>query len=131
MDRERGARRRAYVEAAHQRLGAVVAGAHAHALTAEDLADVVWVGALDRERRERAAVGRIARAMQREARNLEQPIQQLRGQRLLVRVDRLDPDLLDEVNGRTEPDRLGDRRRAGLEFAGQGRPTSMCRRRPA
>jgi len=46
---ERGARRRAEVEAAHQRLGAVVTGAHADAVAAEDLADVVGMGALERE----------------------------------------------------------------------------------
>ena len=36
-------------EAAHQRLRAVVAGAHADALAAEDLGDVVRVDAVERE----------------------------------------------------------------------------------
>ena len=51
---ERGPRRRRRPEAAHQRLGAVVAGAHAHVLAAEDLRDVVRVGR-PRARRRRAA----------------------------------------------------------------------------
>ena len=46
-------------EPAHQRLGAVVAGAHADALAAEDLADVVRVRALEHERDQRAAVGGV------------------------------------------------------------------------
>ena len=45
-------------------------------------------------------------------------LQQLSGQRQLVRTDRVDPDLLDEVDRRTEADRLGDLRGPGLELAG-------------
>ena len=53
---ERRARGRRHAEAAHQRLGAVVAGAHAHALAAEDLGHVVRVDAVEREGDERAAL---------------------------------------------------------------------------
>ena len=68
VDGEGRARGGGDAEAAHQRLRAVVAGAHADALAAEDLADVVRVGALERERDQRAAVGGVGRPVQREAR---------------------------------------------------------------
>jgi MFS family permease len=53
---ERGTRRRRYAQLAHQRLRAVVARADADALATEDLADVVRVHSVERERDERAAV---------------------------------------------------------------------------
>ena len=60
---ERRARRRRDAEALHQHLRAVVAGAHADALAAEDLGDVVRVDAVERERdrRCRGARGRTGR----------------------------------------------------------------------
>ena len=58
---ERGPRGRRHAEAAHQRLGAVVAGAHADAVLVEDLGDVVGVdvaeGERDRRRRGRRGSG--------------------------------------------------------------------------
>ena len=48
---------------AHQRLRAVMPGSHADPLTSEDLADVVGMRAVERERDERAAVGRSQRAV--------------------------------------------------------------------
>jgi MFS family permease len=60
---ERRARRRRYAELSHQRLRAVVAGADTDALATEDLPDVVGMGALERERHERAPVRRGKRAM--------------------------------------------------------------------
>ena len=55
VDVERGARRGAHAEHAHQRLRAVVAGAHAHGLAVAQLGDVVRVHPLDRERHDAAA----------------------------------------------------------------------------
>jgi MFS family permease len=57
VHRKRRSRGRRYAELAHQRLRAVVPGADADSLATEDLADVVRVGTLERERHERAAVG--------------------------------------------------------------------------
>src|SRR4051794_38475190 len=60
---ERCARRRGDAEPAHQRLRAVVTGADAHAGAPEDLADVVRVRAVKRERDERPSLGRFKRAV--------------------------------------------------------------------
>jgi MFS family permease len=57
-------------EPAHQRLGAVMTGANAHALAAEDLADVVRVRPGERERDQRTTVGGRRRAVDRHAGNL-------------------------------------------------------------
>ena len=56
-------------EAAHQRLRAVVAGADADALAAEDLGDVVRVDALEGERDEAAAVLELGGAVERQPRD--------------------------------------------------------------
>ena len=53
-------------EHAHQRLGAVVAGPHAHGLLVDDLRDVVGVDAVEEERDGAAADGRCRRAVDRE-----------------------------------------------------------------
>jgi MFS family permease len=58
VHREGRPRGRAYAQLAHQRLRAVMPGSHADPLTPEDLADVVGMRAVERERDERAAVGR-------------------------------------------------------------------------
>ena len=50
---------------------------------------------------------------------------------MLVRLDRLEPDRLEVVDRRAEPDRLGHRRRARLELRAAARPRSSARRRPA
>src|SRR6185312_11418592 len=63
VHREGRSRRRAYAQLAHQRLRAVMPGSHADSLTSEDLADVVRMRAVERERDERAAVGRSQRAV--------------------------------------------------------------------
>ncbi len=56
MDGERRARGGGHTKLAHQRLGAVVPGAHADSLAPEDLPDVVRMGAVERERHERPSV---------------------------------------------------------------------------
>jgi MFS family permease len=63
VHREGRSRRRAYAQLAHQRLRAVMPGSHADPLASEDLADVVRVRAVERERDERAAVRRSQRAV--------------------------------------------------------------------
>ena len=75
VDGERRARRRGDAEAPHQRLRAVVAGADADALAAEDLGHVVRVHAVERERDERAALVGVRRAVDR------QPVDLARGAR--------------------------------------------------
>jgi MFS family permease len=67
---ERRARRRGDAEPAHQRLRAMVTGADTHPGASEDLADVVRVGAIKRERDQRAALGRLRRAVNRKSRHL-------------------------------------------------------------
>jgi MFS family permease len=65
VHRERCAGRGRDSQLSHQRLRAVVPGADAHAGPAEDLADVVRVGPLERERHQRAALRRVERAVDR------------------------------------------------------------------
>jgi MFS family permease len=60
---ERRPRRRRYTQLAHQRLRAVMAGSDADADAPEDLADVVRMRALERERDERAPIRRRKRAV--------------------------------------------------------------------
>lgn len=67
---ERRPRRRRYAELAHQRLRAVVPGAHADPVAPEDLPNVVRVRALERERDQRPSVGRVERAVDRQSGNL-------------------------------------------------------------
>jgi MFS family permease len=61
---ERRARRRRYAELAHQRLRAMMPGPDADADAPQDLADVVRVRAVERERDERATVRRRQRAVE-------------------------------------------------------------------
>jgi MFS family permease len=60
---ERGSRRRRYAELAHQRLRAMMPGPDADAESPQDLADVVRVRAVERERDERASIRRRQRTM--------------------------------------------------------------------
>ena len=55
----------AHAEHAHQRLGAVVAGPHAHAVLVEHLGDVVGVDVAEGERQHAAPLGRLGRAVDR------------------------------------------------------------------
>ena len=58
VDVERGPGGGADAEHPHERLGAVVAGAHAHAVLVEHLGDVVRVDVVEGEREHAAALGR-------------------------------------------------------------------------
>src|SRR6266513_2915557 len=60
VDVKRRARGGRHVEAAHERLRAVMAGAHAHAVTIEDGRDIMRVHARERERHDAAARGEVA-----------------------------------------------------------------------
>ncbi len=67
---ERRSRRRRYAELAHQRLRAVMPGAHADPVAPEDLPDIVRMSAIEREGDERAALRRRSRSVQRQTRHL-------------------------------------------------------------
>ncbi len=107
-------------EAAHQRLRAVVAGADADALAAEDLADVVGVHAVEHERDQPATVAGVGRSVDRQPRDLGQsaPARRRDSDCSWARIWSI-PSACDPVDGRAEPDRLGDLRGAGLELPGQ------------
>lgn len=77
VHRKRGPRRRRDPQLAHQRLRAVVTRPHAHAGASEDLADVVRMSAVDGERHERPALGRVARAVHRDPGGLREPGERL------------------------------------------------------
>jgi hypothetical protein len=70
VDRKRRSRRRGDTEPAHQRLRAMVPGANAHTRPAENLANVVRMRAGERERDERAPLGRVERPVDRQLRDL-------------------------------------------------------------
>src|SRR5687767_10538302 len=63
VDVEAGTGRGGRTEQAHQRLGAVVAGADAHVALVEDLADVVGVEVAEREAHDATAVRHVGRAV--------------------------------------------------------------------
>src|SRR5579862_2038451 len=58
VHRERGPRRGRRAQPSHEGLCAMVAGPHTNAQRAQDLADVVRMGAVQREGDKRAAIGR-------------------------------------------------------------------------
>jgi len=63
VHRERSTRRRRHAELAHQRLRAVMPGADAQAPPTEDLPDVVRMRTVQRERDQRAPIGRRKRSL--------------------------------------------------------------------
>jgi MFS family permease len=70
VHRERRPRRRRYAQLAHQRLRAVMPGADAHPLPPEDLANVVRMSPVERERDQRAAVAGAERPVHHQTRDL-------------------------------------------------------------
>ena len=124
VDGERRARRRGHAEAAHQRLRAVVAGAHAHALAPEDLGHVVRVHALERERDDAAAPREVGRAVEREAVHLAQALERVADDSRACSQTASMPSRK-AVDGRAEADRLGDRRRPRLELGGRLGPAAL------
>src|SRR5919201_965173 len=102
---------------AHQRLRAVMTGAHGDALRVEGGGDVVGMPAVDRERDDGGTLA--SRAVDPHSRDRAQHLHRLQGKRLLVLAHTLHAELLEILDRRGEPDGLGDRRRAGLESPGQ------------
>src|SRR5213594_3098854 len=72
---ERRARRRRHVELRHQQLVAVVSGAHAHAFPVEDLGHVVGMYPLDVEGHDANTVVERLRTVDRDARHVFEPRQ--------------------------------------------------------
>ena len=122
---ERGAAARGDAEPAHQRLRAVVAGAHADALAAEDLGDVVRVHAVEGERAHGAAVREVARPVERQVGHLAQALDGVADDVARVLPHLVHPDRGQELDRGAEADRLGDRHRARLEARGRLGPLGL------
>ena len=120
VDAEAGAGRGGDAEALHQRLGAVVAGADGDAVAVEDLGDVVGVDALELEGDGAAAVV-AARAARRRAGRGPRRAARARRRRSRARAARTAsmPERVEPAQRGADPDRLRDRRRAGLEAGGR------------
>src|SRR5262245_41927544 len=118
---EAGAVRRGDAELAHERLAAVVAGADRDAVEVEELGDIVRVRALDVEADDAGAL-LSRRAVERDARDLAEPIERVPGEEVLVGLDGLEPDGLEILDRGAEPDGLGHRRRSCLELGWQLAP---------
>ena len=107
-----------HAEVIHDRLGAVVAGAHGDALAVEDLSDVVGMDTLDLEGDDPATpLGGWPEDP--DVRQLGQPRKRVLGQLPLVPLDRVEPDRVQVVDRLTETVGLRDRRRPGLELGGR------------
>ena len=89
------------------------AGTHRDAGAVDDGRDIVRMGALDLEGDDRPLV--LGRAENAQRVDLAQALMGILDQRGLVRPDARLADRVDIVDGGAEPDRLHDRRRAGLE----------------
>jgi hypothetical protein len=101
-------------EGPHERLGAVVPGAHGDALRVEEAGDVVRMHPVDVERDDAAAI-RPPRPVDGDALETLQRLERVAPQRAVVRPDLVEAHALEVVERGGEPDRLGDGRRARLE----------------
>src|SRR5215472_4148969 len=108
-----------------QRPGAVVPGAHRHAPIVEHLADVMRVHAIQDERDRAAPVPRLGGPDDSQAVDLPEGVQGAGEQHLLVRPDRVEPDLGEVIHRGGQSDRLGDWHRARLELVRRGRERGM------
>ena len=119
--------RRRHAELAHQRLGAVVPGAHAHAVLVEDLADVVRVDPVEQERHRPAADRDVARTVdgERVGETVAERVEHEARQSHLVVAYRVHAERRQVFDGRTEPDRFDDRLGARFEL-----PRHVVRREP-
>ena len=106
-----------HVEAHHQRLRAVMAGADGDPLFIEDRADVVRVNAFEHEGDDAGLFRRGADDAQ--AVDFEQAFRGVVKQILFVRGDRVDADRGDVVERRGQADDAFDVRRARFEFVRQ------------
>src|SRR5262249_28447072 len=118
-DREGGPRGADDAEPAHERHGAMMAGADGDALGVEQRGDVVRVQALDGERHHGPAVDGHGRAVHRDPGDSSKALERLARERPLVLADSLHAELLQVFDRRSQPDRLGDRRCARLEPPGK------------
>src|SRR3954469_10438346 len=105
-----------HAEAFVRRLRAVVPGAYGDAAAVEQLADVVRVHALELEGDRATAQRSVLRAEHGQPGHRREALERVAGDRLLVRTDVVHAERGEVVDGRTEPDRLDDRRGAGLEL---------------
>src|SRR6266576_6564811 len=96
--------------------GAVMPGPDGDAMLVEDLADVVWVHAVDLEGDRGPPVGRRRRSEDPHAIDRRQLGQGVAEQPLLVRVHGVEPGLAEIVDGRRQARRLRDRHGARLEL---------------
>jgi hypothetical protein len=92
-----------------------MSGPDGDALGVEHLGDVVRMDAVHRERNHAAPL-LDRRAEDAHTGNLLEPFHGVAGDGLFVRVNRRAPGAVDVFGRRPEADRLGDRRRAGLEL---------------
>ena len=114
VDREAGARGAVQTEPVHQRLGAVMAGAHRDALAIQQRRHVVRMRPIQRERHHAAAILRPAQDVH--ALDRVEPRQRVIDQRCLMRGDRVVADRLHVIDRRLQSDAFQDRRRARLEL---------------
>ena len=116
--------RRRDAEPPHERLRAVVAAANRDAFRVEDLRDVVRMDPVEVERHDPgAAVGR--RSVGNESRDLREPFQRVSRKRMLMLLDRFEPDRAEVVERRAEADGLRDRLRSRLELVRQLSPRRL------
>jgi len=100
----------------HQRMRAVVAGAHRDAFQIQQRGQIMRVRALDQKRDHRRLVRGFADDAQ--ARNLLEPRRGVGQQLLLARGDALHADALEIAHRHAQPGEPGDVGRAGLEASG-------------
>src|SRR5690606_16709493 len=108
---------RRHAKAVHQWLRAVVAGTNGDPRAVDDRGDVVRMEALDAERYDRPLVRRGAEDL--EPVVVAEPLVGVLDELALVGGYFIPADLHHVVERRAEPDRLDDRRRAGLELVRQ------------
>src|SRR5439155_21361765 len=96
-------------------------GSDSDPLVVEQGGQIVRMNFLDRDADNRAAV-LDRRAVNRDARRLVQQSQRTLQQLVLLSMDRVKAQRLDVVDGRSQPDRLADRKRSRFKLGGQFAP---------
>ena len=102
-----------------QRLRAVVAGADVHAVGRHDLADIVRVHTVDRERDDAVVVLRLVRAEHVHMRYGQHTCEGVDRQIVLALLDGVEADTLHVLDGSSQTGRAGGIDRTGLEFMRQ------------
>src|SRR5262245_9701646 len=107
------------VEPLVERHRAVVAGSHRNPEPVEDLGDVVRVDSRQVERDYAAPQIGVERTVELDLRDApRQDLERVGNEAPLVLPDGIHAELLEVLRGHTQPDRVGDRRRARLELPG-------------